>query len=63
MTLARGRVVDEALFAARGSLAPVGRNSVKARRVEPADLSPAGRGRRPQAIGVIPGKIITERVP
>ena len=35
----RGRVVDEALFAARASIAPVGRESVKARRVEPADFT------------------------
>ena len=37
--------------------------SVKARRVEPADF--VARGHRPStlAIGVIPGKIITERVP
>jgi len=62
MTLARGRVVDEALFAARGSLEPVGRNSVKARRVEPADFAARGQGPSTVAIGVIPGKIITERV-
>jgi adenine deaminase len=63
MTLARGRVVDEALFAARASIAPVGRESVKARRVEPADFVAKGQGPSTLAIGVIPGKIITERVP
>ncbi len=63
MTMARGRVVDEALFAARASLEPVGRESVKARRVEPADFIARGQGPSTQAIGVIPGKIITDRVP
>jgi adenine deaminase len=63
MTMAGGRVVDEALFAGRASLAPVGRASVKARRVEPADFVARGQGPSTQAIGVIPGKIITDRVP
>ena len=63
MTLAGGRVVDDALFAARGSLAPVGLESVKARRVEAADFVAKGQGPSTQAIGVVPGKIITERVP
>jgi adenine deaminase len=63
MTLAGGRVADDALFAARGSLAPVGLESVKARRVEAADFVAKGQGPSTQAIGVIPGKVITERVP
>src|ERR1700678_3913113 len=57
------RVVDEALFAARASIAPVGRESVKARRVEPSDFIARGQGPSTQAIGVIPGKIITDRIP
>ena len=60
--IAGGRVVDDALFAARASLAPVGLESVKAKRVEPADFVARGQGPSTQAIGVIPGKIITERV-
>jgi adenine deaminase len=63
MTLAGGRVADDALFAARGPLAPVGLESVKARRVEAADFVAKGQGPSTQAIGVIPGKVITERVP
>src|SRR5271166_204542 len=63
MTLAAGRVVDDALFAARASLAPVGRGSIKARRVSPDDFVARGQGPSTVAIGVIPGKIITERVP
>ena len=61
--LAAGRVVDDALFAARGDLAPVGRDSIKAREVEPQDFVARGQGPSTQAIGVVPGKIITERVP
>jgi adenine deaminase len=58
-----GTLVGEALFAKRGSLAPVGRNSVKARRVSAADFVARGAGPSTQAIGVTPGKIITQRVP
>ncbi|THD46981.1 MAG: adenine deaminase [Bradyrhizobium sp.] len=58
-----GRLVDEALFAARPSVEPVGRRSVKARRVSAEDFLARGQGPSTQAIGVIPGKIITERVP
>jgi adenine deaminase len=55
--------VGEALFSTRGSLAPVGRNSVKARRVSGQDFVAKGAGPSTQAIGVTPGKIITQRVP
>jgi adenine deaminase len=58
-----GRLVDEALFATRGILAPVGRNSVKARRVSGASFVARGMGPSTQAIGVVPGKIITLSVP
>ena len=58
-----GREVGDALFATRGSLAPVGRRSVKARKVGAADFVARGQGPSTQAIGVVPGKIITQRVP
>jgi adenine deaminase len=58
-----GRLVGEDLFAARGTLAPVGRHSVKARRVAAGDFIAKGAGPSTQAIGVTPGKIITQRVP
>jgi adenine deaminase len=61
--LTAGRIVGEELFAARGSLEPVGRRSVKSRRVAAADFVARGQGPSTQAIGVVPGKIITERVP
>jgi adenine deaminase len=63
IVMARGRVVDDGLFAARASLAAVGRASVKAKQVGPADFVARGHGPSTQAIGVIPGKIITDRVP
>ena len=63
MVMAGGRVVDDALFAARSPLAPVGLESVKAKRVEPGDFIARGQGPSTEAIGVIPGKIITDRVP
>ncbi len=63
LVLAGGRIVDDELFAGRPRIAPVGRHSVKARRVTAADFSARGQGPSTQAIGVIPGKIITERVP
>jgi adenine deaminase len=60
---AGGRLVDDALFATRGSLEPVGRGSVKARRVEAEDFAARGQGPSTRAIGVIPGKIITDSIP
>jgi adenine deaminase len=61
--LAAGRVVDDSLFAARGPLPAVGRDSVRAKRAEPEDFVARGQGPSTLAIGVVPGKIITERVP
>jgi adenine deaminase len=63
LVLAGGRIVEDALFENRPHLAPIGRGSVKARRVGAADFAARGQGPSTQAIGVIPGKIITERVP
>ncbi len=63
LVMTGGRIVDEKLFAARGALEPVGRKSVKARRVSANDFAAKGQGPSTQAIGIIPGKIITERVP
>jgi adenine deaminase len=57
-----GRPVEESLFAQRKIIAPVGRGSVKAARVTAADFVAKGSGPSTQAIGVVPGKIITERV-
>jgi adenine deaminase len=58
--LSAGRIVSDALFAKRKPVAPVGRHSVKARRVAAADFRAASNSGRTRAIGIIPGKIITE---
>ena len=54
-----GRPVDEALFAARPALAPIGRGSVKATPAIAADFPAPGSGPSTRVIGVVPGKIIT----
>jgi adenine deaminase len=59
--LSAGRPVDEALFAARAPVAPIGRGSVRARRVTASDFAASGSGPSTPVIGVIPGKIITLR--
>ncbi len=60
--ISAGRLVGEALFATREPVAPTGLDSMKARPVTAADFAvPANREEMP-AIGVIPGKIITEHL-
>lgn len=57
-----GRVCSEDLFASRSTVSPVGRNSVKARNVSAGDFRvPAVPGPTP-VIGIVPGRIITERL-
>jgi adenine deaminase len=60
--LSAGRVVDEALFATRGSVAPIGLDSMKARPVAAEDFAVPGTGRDTPVIGVVPGRIITEHL-
>jgi adenine deaminase len=60
--VADGRLVQEPLFAARRPVAPVGRDSVRARRVRAEDLAARAGGPTASVIGVIPGKIITEHL-
>ncbi|HEU4518177.1 MAG TPA: adenine deaminase [Microvirga sp.] len=60
--IAAGRLVDDALFAGRGGVAPVGLDSVRAERVAAEDFRvPASRGET-SVIGVVPGRIITEHL-
>lgn len=62
LVLAGGRVVDDAAFAARPPLAPVGRASVRAPQVTAQDFrSPGNRSETP-VIGILDGKIITEHL-
>ncbi|MEE7447799.1 adenine deaminase [Methylobacterium radiotolerans] len=56
-----GRPVDAALFDARPTIEPIGRGSVRARRVTAADFAAPGSGPSTPVIGVVPGKIITLR--
>jgi adenine deaminase len=59
--ISAGRMVDDALFATRRSVAPVGLLSMKVRPVAARDfVIPGGPGEVP-VIGVVPGRIITEK--
>jgi adenine deaminase len=60
--IAGGRLVDEALFALRGSVLPVGLNSVKSAPVASGQFQVAGSSKDADVIGVVPGKIITEHL-
>jgi adenine deaminase len=60
--IAGGRLVDEALFAARGIVAPVGLNSVKLDPIAASDFRVPASAGDAHVIGVIPGKIITEHL-
>ena len=57
-----GRPVGDALFAARPTVPPIGRGSVRARLVAAGDFHAPGSGPSPPVIGVVPGKIITLRL-
>lgn len=57
-----GRLVTEAAFEARGSVAPVGLASVKIEPVAASDFDIPARNDETSVIGVLPGKIITEHL-
>ena len=59
LVLCAGRVADAQAFAARAPLAPIGRNSVKAPKVTPADFRNGGNRPETDVIGILEGKIIT----
>ena len=59
--ISAGRIVDDALFAARPTVAPVGLDSMKAVPVGAADFAVPGAAAELPVIGVVPGRIITER--
>ncbi len=56
---AGGVEVSEAAFAARKTIAPVARHSVKAPKVEPHHFRTGGNRVETPVIGIVPGKIIT----
>lgn len=60
MVFSGGRKVDDALFATRRPVAPVGLNSVKARPVNAAHFAVPVTDGETSVMGVLPGKIITE---
>ena len=60
IVLSAGRVVSEELFATRKTVAEVGRNSVKAQKVSATNFRSQSNSGKTRAIGIIPGKIITE---
>ncbi len=62
LVISAGRMVDDAIFNARKSVVPVGRNSVKSRPVSPLQLQVRGNGHNVSVIGVEAGKIITQHL-
>jgi adenine deaminase len=60
MVFSGGRKVDDALFATRKPVAPVGLDSVKARPVNAAHFAVPVTDGETSVMGVLPGKIITE---
>jgi adenine deaminase len=62
MVLAGGVMADAAAFAARGTVAPVARRSVKAAPVAPGDFRTSGNRVQTPVIGIEPGKIITRHL-
>jgi adenine deaminase len=62
LVIAGGRVVDDAAFAARPALDPVGRRSVKAPTVTAASFRHRGNRVATDVIGILPGKILTEHL-
>jgi adenine deaminase len=62
LVLAGGVTVDDAAFARREQVAPVARRSVKAKRVGSADFRHPAPNAATPVIGIVPGRIITERL-
>ncbi|GAB4308741.1 MAG: adenine deaminase [Roseovarius sp.] len=62
LVLCGGVVADEAAFAAREALAPVGRGSVRARRVGAEDFRSRDNREETHVIGILEGKILTEHL-
>ena len=57
-----GRIVDDALFAARGTVAPIGLRSVRRAPVTADVFRVPATGGTAHVIGVVPGRIITEHL-
>ncbi|MBT54330.1 MAG: adenine deaminase [Mameliella sp.] len=62
LVLAGGLVVDDASFAKRGTVAPVGRSSVKAPTVSAQDFRARGNRVETDVIGIREGQILTDHL-
>ena len=62
MVLAGGVVADATAFAARATIPPVARHSVRAPQVTASDFRTSGNRTETPVIGILPGKIITEHL-
>lgn len=62
LVLCAGRVVDDAAFAARGDVAPVGRQSVKAPRVAAESFRARANREETDVIGIRVGQILTDHL-
>ncbi|SLN68726.1 Adenine deaminase [Roseovarius litorisediminis] len=62
MVVCGGQVADEAAFASREAIEPVGRQSVKAPTVTAENFRAAGNRETTDVIGILQGKIITEHL-
>ena len=62
LVLCGGAEVTDKAFAARATVLPVGRASVKAPHVMPQDFRTTGNREATDVIGIIPGKIITDHL-
>jgi adenine deaminase len=62
LVLCGGVMADAAAFGARGTVAPVGRHSVKAPTVTPQDFRHTGNRAETDVIGILEGKILTEHL-
>lgn len=62
LVIAGGVIIDDAAFAARELIEPVARRSVKAPTVTAQDLRKPAANKPQPVIGIVPGRIITERL-
>ncbi len=62
LTIAGGRLGDDAAFAARMPVAAVGHGSVTSRKLAPDDFHARAATGETSVIGVVPGKIITQHL-
>ncbi|MEQ9242430.1 adenine deaminase [Roseovarius indicus] len=62
LVLCGGVVADDAAFAAREEIAPVGRGSVNAPKVRAEDFRATGNREDTDVIGILEGKILTEHL-